>query len=150
MKRLKRLCHPQLSLQHLMPSLAIRSYVMIIVPRIPSSRHKPSTTILLKLPVSVIQRTHLSRLQPTRDTVEVESVLYPLSQHHIISHQPSPALWNYTHVANTPSNSTLLASSASLVGLAVNAQIHNVVAADGAVVYNNIPGPERDCVPLCM
>lgn len=35
-----------------------------------------------------------------------------------------------------------------MVGLAVYAQVHDVVAADGAVVDDDIPGPERDGVPL--
>lgn len=32
--------------------------------------------ILLQLPLSVIQRTHISGLEPARDTVKVECVLY--------------------------------------------------------------------------
>ena len=35
-----------------------------------------------------------------------------------------------------------------MVGLAVDAQVHDVVAADGAVVDDDVPGPERDGVPL--
>ena len=35
-----------------------------------------------------------------------------------------------------------------MVGLAVNAQVHDVVAADGAVVDDDVPGPDRDGVPL--
>ena len=35
-----------------------------------------------------------------------------------------------------------------MVGLAVYAQVHDVVAADGAVVDDDVPGPERDGVPL--
>lgn len=52
------------------------------------------------------------------------------------------------HIANTPGNSTLLTRGRSLVGLTVDAQVHDVVAADGAVVDDDIPGPERDGVPL--
>lgn len=33
------------------------------------------STVLLELPVSVVKRADLTRLQPTRDAVEVESVL---------------------------------------------------------------------------
>ncbi len=34
-----------------------------------------STTVLLELPVSVVKRAHLSSLEPSRDAVEMESVL---------------------------------------------------------------------------
>jgi hypothetical protein len=53
-----------------------------------------------------------------------------------------------THVADTPSDSALFARSRCLVGLAVDAQVHDVVTADGAVVDDDVPGPESDCVPL--
>jgi len=35
-----------------------------------------------------------------------------------------------------------------LVGLAVDAQVHDVVTADGAVVDDDVPSPERNGVPL--
>lgn len=35
-----------------------------------------------------------------------------------------------------------------MVGLAVNAQVHDVVTADGAVVDDDVPRPESDSVPL--
>ena len=35
-----------------------------------------------------------------------------------------------------------------MVCLAVYAKVHDVVAADGAVVDNDVPGPERNGVPL--
>ena len=35
-----------------------------------------------------------------------------------------------------------------MIGLAVDAEVHDVVAADGAVVDDDVPGPERDGVPL--
>jgi hypothetical protein len=53
-----------------------------------------------------------------------------------------------THVTNSPRDSALLACGGCLVGLAVDAQVHDVVAADGAVVDDNVPGPERYGVPL--
>jgi hypothetical protein len=37
-----------------------------------------------------------------------------------------------------------------LVGLAVDAQVHDVVTADGAVVDDDVPGPERNGVPLVV
>jgi hypothetical protein len=77
-----------------------------------------STTVLLKLPVSVVQRAHLPGLQPSRDAVEMEGV-----------------------VADAPGNSAFFASCRSLVCLAFDAQVHDMVSADGAVVDNDIPGP---------
>lgn len=51
-------------------------------------------------------------------------------------------------VANAPSDCALLASSGSLVCLTLDAKIHNMVAADGTVVDDNVPSPEGDGVPL--
>lgn len=53
-----------------------------------------------------------------------------------------------THIADTPSDGAFLGSGTSLVGLAVDAQVHDVVAADGAVVHDNVPSPESNGVPL--
>jgi hypothetical protein len=82
-------------------------------------------TILLELPVSVVERADLAGLEPSGDAVEVEGV-----------------------IADTPGNSAFLAGSRGLVCLTLNAEVHDVVPADGAVVDNNIPRPERDGVPL--
>lgn len=51
-------------------------------------------------------------------------------------------------VADTPGYRALLASCRSLVGLAFNAQVHDVVAANGTVVDDDIPGPESNGIPL--
>ena len=53
-----------------------------------------------------------------------------------------------TCIADTPGDSALLARGTGLVGLTVNAQVHDVVAADGAVVDHDVPRPESDGVPL--
>jgi hypothetical protein len=53
-----------------------------------------------------------------------------------------------THVANSPCNSTFFTCACCLIGLAVDAQVHDVVTADGAVVDDNVPCPEGDGVPL--
>jgi len=65
------------------------------------------------------------RLQPARDAMEVESV-----------------------IADTPRGVAFFRGRGDLVGLAVDAQIHDVVPADGAVVYDDVPSPERDSIPL--
>ena len=54
----------------------------------------------------------------------------------------------FTRIADTPGDCTLLARGRGLVGLAVNAQVHDVVPADGTVVYDDVPSPQRDRVPL--
>lgn len=70
-----------------------------------------------------------------------------------------------TNVADTPGDSTLFAGGRSLVGLTLNTwcwllawlqtqlsprrtKIHDVVAADGTVVDDNVPSPEGYSVPL--
>ena len=45
-------------------------------------------------------------------------------------------------VADTPCYRALLRCRGCLVGLAFYAQVHDVVAADGAVVHHDVPGPE--------
>lgn len=51
-------------------------------------------------------------------------------------------------VANTPCHSTLLAGGRSLVGLAFDAKIHDVVSANGAVIHDNVPSPKSNGIPL--
>jgi len=51
-------------------------------------------------------------------------------------------------VAYTPRHSALLAGCRSLVCLTLNAEIHNMVSADGAVVHDYVPSPESHGVPL--
>lgn len=53
-----------------------------------------------------------------------------------------------THIANTPSDGALLTSGRGLVCLALDAEIHDVVSADSAVVDYDIPSPQGDRVPL--
>ena len=51
-------------------------------------------------------------------------------------------------VAHPPGHGALLAGGAGLIGLTLDAQVHDVVPADGAVVHNDVPGPQSDGVPL--
>ncbi len=53
-----------------------------------------------------------------------------------------------TYIAYPPSYRALLARSRCLIRLALDAQVHDVVTANGAVVDDNIPGPESYGVPL--
>lgn len=106
----------------------------------------PLPAILLEFPVTVVERADLAGLQPTGDAVEVEGVLRNSSVRLAIS---EARMWQ-AYIADTPSHRALLARGRSLVGLAVDAQVHDVVATDGAVVNHDVPGPERHGVPLLL
>lgn len=51
-------------------------------------------------------------------------------------------------IAYSPSNSTFLAGSRGLVSLTFDAEIHDMISADGTVVNHNIPSPESNGIPL--
>lgn len=53
-----------------------------------------------------------------------------------------------THVTDSPCNGTLLTCGGRLVGLALDAEVHDVVTANCAIVDDNIPAPEGYRVPL--
>eukprot|EP00002_Diphylleia_rotans_P020760 TRINITY_DN4032_c0_g2_i2.p2 TRINITY_DN4032_c0_g2~~TRINITY_DN4032_c0_g2_i2.p2 ORF type:complete len:111 (+),score=19.32 TRINITY_DN4032_c0_g2_i2:402-734(+) len=67
----------------------------------------------------------MSSLQPLRNAMEMEGV-----------------------IANAPSNGAIFTRWCILICLAFNTKIHNVVAADGTVVDNNVPCPETNGIPL--
>lgn len=50
-------------------------------------------------------------------------------------------------VANPPGHCALLVA-AGLRGLALDAQVHDVVAADGTRIHHKVPGPQSHCIPL--
>ena len=81
--------------------------------------------ILLELPVPVVERANLPSLEPPGDAMEVEGM-----------------------VAHAPRDRALLRGRRCLVRLALDAEIHDVIAADGAVVHHDVPCPKRHCVPL--
>lgn len=83
------------------------------------------TTVFLEFPVSVIERTDLTCFEPSRDAMKVEGM-----------------------VTDAPSHGAFIASDRGLVRLALNAEIHNVVTADGTVVDHYVPRPQSHCVPL--
>jgi len=49
-----------------------------------------------------------------------------------------------TYVANSPSNGALITGGRGLVCLALDAQIHDVVATDGTVVHHNVCNNSRN------
>lgn len=83
------------------------------------------TAILLELPISVVEGANLAGLEPAGNAVEMESM-----------------------VADSPCYSAFLTSGRSLVCLAFDAQVHNVVSADGTVVNDDVPSPKSYCIPL--
>lgn len=82
-----------------------------------SLRHPPLVTVLLEIPLTIVQRADLAGLQPTGNAVEVERM-----------------------VADAPGHGALLAGGRCLVGLALDAQVHDVVAANGAIVHHDVCG----------
>jgi len=85
---------------------------------------RPLSTILLQFPLTVVKWAHMTGLEPSGDTVEVERV-----------------------IADTPSDSTPLALRA-LIRLTFDTEIHDMVPTDRAVVNDNVPCPKSDGVPL--
>jgi hypothetical protein len=84
-----------------------------------------SASILLELPFTVVKWADLSGLKPPAYAMKMEGM-----------------------VANTPCHSALLTSCTGLICLAFNTQVHDVVAADGTIIHNNIPSPQSDSIPL--
>lgn len=53
-----------------------------------------------------------------------------------------------THIAHAPGHRTLFAGRGRLISLALDAKVHDVIAANRAIVHNNVPGPQSNGVPL--
>ena len=53
-----------------------------------------------------------------------------------------------TYVADTPGDGALFTRCRCLICLALDAEVHDVVSADGAVVDDDVPSPQSDRVPL--
>ena len=51
-------------------------------------------------------------------------------------------------VTHSPGHCALLTGGTGLVGLTLDAEVHDVVPADGAVVHHNVPSPKSNGVPF--
>lgn len=51
-------------------------------------------------------------------------------------------------IANSPSHGTFVGVVTSLVGLALDAEVHDVIAADGTGIDVDVPRPQRNRVPF--
>ena len=51
-------------------------------------------------------------------------------------------------IAHSPGHGAFLAGGRGLVGLTLDAQVHDVIPADGAVIHHDVPGPQRHGVPF--
>ena len=81
--------------------------------------------VFLELPISVVQGANLSRFQPSGDAVEVERV-----------------------VAHSPGHRALFWRSRRLIGLAFDAQVHDVIPTNGTVVNDDVPCPQSNSIPF--
>ncbi len=70
----------------------------------------------MKLPCLVVQRAGLPRLEPARNAMKMEGV-----------------------IAHTPCHRAGLRGGAALIGLTLDAQVHDVIAANGAIVHDQVP-----------
>jgi hypothetical protein len=119
---------------------------------------------LLQFPFSVVEWTDITSFEPTRDTVEVESMLmmrtrtnqnkrrgekkniihckYPM-QLYILHSLPIPDSLDSRYLFEIPAQKIRKIECTSKL-----TKIHNMVSTDGTVVYNNVPSPESNCIPL--
>ena len=72
-------------------------------------------SVTLEVPLRVTQWANVSRSQPTRDAMEVEGV-----------------------IADAPCHRALLRCGTRLIGLTFDAQVHDVISANGTRVHNNV------------
>ena len=98
------------------------------------NENRPIVAIPLKLPFAVIKRAHLACLKPSvREEKRLRCKHPRADTKQAVT--PGDAVEMKGVVAHSPSHSAFFGRGAGLVGLALDAQIHDVVAADGAVVH---------------
>lgn len=51
-------------------------------------------------------------------------------------------------IARPPGYSALFGGATLLVSLALNAKVHNMISANGARIYLDVPRPQRDGIPF--
>ena len=71
----------------------------------------------MQLPLTIVQRTNIPCLEPTRDAVEMESVLHAT----VLEVQRSSVIGGAAHVADPPGSVALFTAGGYLVGLAIDA-----------------------------
>ena len=79
----------------------------------------------MEVPFFVIKRADRAGLQPSANAMEMEGV-----------------------IAHSPGGGAVGLTFSNLRGLAINAGLHDVVLANGAVIYMDVPSPESDGVPF--
>ena len=88
-------------------------------------KHKISFSIFVVFPRSIVKRADTSLFKPSSNAVMMESM-----------------------IANSPRNNALFGWLLILVGLTIDAWLHNVTFANGAVFYFDVPWPESYSSPF--
>ena len=107
-------------------------------------------SVLLELPVPVVEGADLPGLQPAGDAVEVEGVVtHPPGNRALLAGGTCLEAAKIIHPAKDVVSQCFsqLRLCAHLVGLALYAEVHDVVAADGTVLHLDIPRPQSAGIP---
>lgn len=92
--------------------------------QIPASAKGQRRYTLLHLPFTIVERTHIPGFKPSRDTVEVESVLQDQERErkpYASARDEGQCKPAETHVTDSPSSVALLGGRRDLIRLAVDA-----------------------------